>query len=460
MTLHLPHRELPALDPTTPGTAVPAGGPAPRGDRRAGVAPAPRGRIGRVVAVSLAVGPVAAALLVVAPFVPPTEAGATAAVLCGLALGWATLAVLSTRSTDQPQSWAAVPAVLMGLSGLLLLVLGSPVLEPLSRLWPPVMLAVAVWALVRARRALDGAAGRRLLSVVLAVLALASIGGGYQTVRTTVDAAGGAPGQLVDVGGHRLHLDCTGSGSPTVVVEPGAGMVAAQVGLVAPAVARDTRVCVYDRAGRGWSEPARTRQDATQIATDLHTLLERGGEAGPYVLAGHSFGGLYAMTFAARYPADVAGMVLVDTTPPAPADGPVAPARGDAGSSDLADRVSALVSISARLGLGHLVDQPTPSSLRSALHEYVQGGASAEQAASLRDLADTPLVVLTAGVGQDPEDAAAHRELATLSSATAHRVVEGVDHGGMITDPDGAAATARAVLDVVSAVRTAQPQAE
>jgi pimeloyl-ACP methyl ester carboxylesterase len=81
-------------------------------------------------------------------------------------------------------------------------------------------------------------------------------------------------------------------------------------------------VCVYDRAGRGWSERADTAQDGAQIATDLHTLLQRGHVPGPYVLAGHSFGGLYVLTFAARYPNEVAGMVLVDSTPPASAARP------------------------------------------------------------------------------------------------------------------------------------------
>ena len=124
-------------------------------------------------------------------------------------------------------------------------------------------------------------------------------------------------GQLIDVGGHRLHLNCTGSGSPTVVLQPGGGDFSSVMAWIAPAVAADTRVCVYDRAGRGWSEPADSPQDATQIATDLHTLLQRGNVPGPYVLAGHSFGGLYVLTHADRYPDDVAGMVLIDSTNPA-----------------------------------------------------------------------------------------------------------------------------------------------
>ncbi len=161
------------------------------------------------------------------------------------------------------------------------------------------------------------------------------------------------PGQLIDVGGHRLHLNCTGSGSPTVVLEPGGGEMSSNLGWIAPAVARDTRVCVYDRAGRGWSEPADTPQDGVQIATDLHTLLHRASVPGPYVLAGHSFGGLYVLTFAARYPDEVAGMVLVDSTAPASA----AHVGRDRTSYDVTGRVSALASSSARLGLGRLFGQ-------------------------------------------------------------------------------------------------------
>src|ERR671933_287519 len=209
----------------------------------------------------------------------------------------------------------------MGVSGLLLVVFGSAALKVLTWVWPPVLLALVVWMFLRARRQLRSRSRRWLLHPVLAVLALAAVGGGYETVREAAEArAHPAPGQLIDVGGHRLHLSCTGAGTPTVVLEPGASEMSSNLGWITPAVARDTRVCVYDRAGRGWSEPAATAQDGAQIATDLHTLLQRGHVPGPYVLAGHSFGGLYVLTFAARYPDEVAGMVLVDATAPAAAN--------------------------------------------------------------------------------------------------------------------------------------------
>ena len=228
----------------------------------------------------------------------------------------------------------------------------------LNWVWPPVLLALAVWMIVRVRRQLRSRSRRWLLYPVIAMLALASIGGGYETVREAADAkAYPMPGQLIDVGGHRLHLNCTGSGSPTVVLEPGGGAMSSTLGWIAPAVARDTRVCVYDRAGRGWSEPADTPQDGAQIATDLHTLLQRGHVPGPYVLAGHSFGGLYVLTFAARYPDEVAGMVLVDSTAPASAATPAArrPAtRAPTTSWAVSPHWSRA---SARLGLGRLFGQ-------------------------------------------------------------------------------------------------------
>ena len=103
------------------------------------------GRIGWVVAGSLAIGLVAGLLLPFAPFVPAEESAATGAVLCGFALGWAILAVLSVRFTDQPQRWAAVPALFMGLGGLLLIAFGSSVHRVLDWVWPPALLALAIW---------------------------------------------------------------------------------------------------------------------------------------------------------------------------------------------------------------------------------------------------------------------------------------------------------------------------
>ncbi|MGZ8741527.1 MAG: alpha/beta hydrolase [Nocardioides sp.] len=428
---------------------------------------------------SLAVGLVAALLLAAAPFISPEEDDVTGAVLCGFAIGWATLALLSVRFTDQPQRWAAVPAVFMGVGGLLLIGFGATLREVLNWVWPPALLALVVWMFVGAHRQLRSRSRRWLLYPVFGVLALAAVGGGYETVREAADAnAYPMPGQLIDVGGHRLHLHCTGSGSPTVVLQPGGGDFSAGMAWIAPAVASQTRVCVYDRAGRGWSEPAESPQDATQIAADLHTLLQRGNVPGPYVLAGHSFGGLYVLTYADSYPDEVAGMVLVDSTNPATEADPEKATAYDGGSYDaVTDRVAALGAAAARVGLVRLVGSfdygELPAQSRDEVRaktatadyasgwidEFVQANASGAEAAMLTDFGDKPLVVLTAGAESDPTHDAAQTKLATLSTDSSHRVVEGASHAGLIFDEQYAETTTRSVLDVVASVRSAAPLA-
>jgi pimeloyl-ACP methyl ester carboxylesterase len=313
----------------------------------------------------------------------------------------------------------------------------------------------------------------------LAVLAVAAVGGGYQTVREEADSnAYPMTGQLIDVGGHRLHLDCTGFGSPTVVLQPGGGDFSSAMAWIAPAIAAKTRVCVYDRAGRGWSEPADSPQDATQIATDLHTLLQRGNVPGPYVLAGHSFGGLYVLTHADRYPDDVAGMVLIDSTNPATHADPARAKAYDNGSYDaVTDRVAALGALAARIGVVRVIgsfsygDLPpqardevraktaTADYASGWIDEFVQANASGAEAAMLTDFDDKPLVVLTAGAETDATHDAAQNKLTTLSTNSSHRVIEGASHPGLIFDRRYAQATTQAILDVVSSVRDNQPLA-
>jgi pimeloyl-ACP methyl ester carboxylesterase len=119
----------------------------------------------------------------------------------------------------------------------------------------------------------------------------------------------------VDVGGWRLHLHCTGkarAGRPTVILEAGVGDFSVEWSLVQPDVARSTRVCSYDRAGDGWSELGPHPRTFRQIVYELHTLLEAAGERPPYVVVGHSYGGWLVRLYQSTYPAEVAGMVLVE----------------------------------------------------------------------------------------------------------------------------------------------------
>ena len=300
---------------------------------------------------SLAAGFAAAVIL---PFLPVGTVDvdfSTAMVLFGFALGWALLAVLSIRLTDQPQRWAVAPAIFMAVSGALVLLAPDAVVDALGWVWPPALLVLVVWVWTRARRELHSRTRVWLLNPVLVILVLFALGGGYEAISRATAPAVAMRGQLVDVGPYRLHLECTGSRGPTVILEPGGGGSAASMGLIAPAVARDSRVCVYDRAGRGWSDPAASPPDGAQIATDLHTLLDRADVPGPYVLAGHSFGGLYVRTYAAKYPEEVAGLVLVDST--AANSNPVS--APEAGSYSVLKHVSSLVATTSRLGLGHLI---------------------------------------------------------------------------------------------------------
>jgi pimeloyl-ACP methyl ester carboxylesterase len=119
-------------------------------------------------------------------------------------------------------------------------------------------------------------------------------------------------GQMVDVGGYRLHINCQGTGSPTVIMEAGLGEPSLNWSLVQPQVATSTRVCVYDRAGLGWSDKSPKPRTADIMVDELHTLLKNANIEGPYVMVGHSTGGMLVRLYAHSYPSEVAGMVLVD----------------------------------------------------------------------------------------------------------------------------------------------------
>jgi len=121
------------------------------------------------------------------------------------------------------------------------------------------------------------------------------------------------PGRLIDIGGRQIHLYCTGKGSPTAILEAGAGSFSMDWALVQPAVAQTTRVCSYDRAGYGWSDPGREWDSVTQVASDLETVLNKAGEHPPYVLVGQSMGGLFVRWYQHEHPDQIAGMVLVET---------------------------------------------------------------------------------------------------------------------------------------------------
>ncbi len=154
---------------------------------------------------------------------------------------------------------------------------------------------------------------RVILILILSPVALIALGTIYNGILMAGDARKfPPPGSLVDVGGHRLHINSVGEGSPTVVLEAGAGGSSLDWAWVQPELAKITRVCAYDRAGLGWSEPGPLPRTSRQIVEELHTLLRESGERPPFILVGHSFGGMTMKLFAATYPEEVVGLVLVD----------------------------------------------------------------------------------------------------------------------------------------------------
>jgi pimeloyl-ACP methyl ester carboxylesterase len=129
------------------------------------------------------------------------------------------------------------------------------------------------------------------------------------------------PGEFYSVDGRQMHLYCSGTGSPTVVIEAGAGANSLGWQGAQPQLSQSTRVCTYDRAGHGWSEPRSGSRDAETIVRELHALLDQAGVQRPLVLTGHSAGGLYVREYARESPAEIAGVVLIDSSSPQQIDG-------------------------------------------------------------------------------------------------------------------------------------------
>lgn len=423
--------------------------------------------INRILAGCTIGGVVAALALVVGPVAGAPEHLITGTILLMFGVCWALVAVLSTAWTDQPQRWAVALASFMGVAGVALVVFApnDTVLDALGWVWPPLFLALLARTIVRVHRDLHSRARVWLVYPLLGVYALCAVGGVYETIRELLDRRIVAPGQLVDVGGHRLHLRCAGSGTPTVLLESGLGETSAYWAWVSPAIARDTKVCVYDRPGRGWSDPVSVAQGGGAVAEDLHTLLARAHVFGPFVLVGHSSGAQYVRIFAGRYPEQVAGMVLLDGQP------------ADAFESlpsyatfyRVFHRIFAVLPTLARLGVGRVVVHPygelpararemqrvhyaSAGFYRSLRDEFEALPASLAKAGSFQSLGTRPLVVVTAA--QDPHAGwlPLQEMLARLSTNSSHRVVPAT-HISLVTDQTAAQMSIEAIRDVVHAVR-------
>jgi len=296
------------------------------------------------------------------------------------------------------------------------------------------------------------------------IIVLALVGYIYEPIAEAADAkAYPPPGQMVDVGGYRLHINCTGEGSPTVVIESGWGDSSASWGWVQPEVAKTTRVCTYDRAGMGWSEASPQPRTAREYAKELHTLLAKANEPGPYMLVGHSMGAFTVIVYAHDYPAEVSGLVLVDAQDlPASNIATYQPAPKPAGTS--------LPSLLARIGLVRLLANPlgsvenlpdgdkqaytaftvAPRSVQTFLNEGMGMSEGGAQARAVTSLGGLPLIVLSRGKDLDAKHTAAQTALLQLSTDSQQFVADQSGHPIMIEQPDAVVA---AIVKMVKMVR-------
>jgi pimeloyl-ACP methyl ester carboxylesterase len=243
-----------------------------------------------------------------------------------------------------------------------------------------------------------------VITAIVALAALAALAGiGYeQLALARADRHAPPAAEMIDVGGYRLHLRCAGAGTPIVVMEAALGESMRTWDKVWPAIAKETRVCMVDRAGLGWSDAGPMPRDSARMVTELGTLLERAHLQGPYILVGHSLGGLNTRIFAGRHPAAVAGVVLVDSGHPDQFRR--MPPKSAAEFADTRRKLR-WFSRTAPFGLPRLLGI-WPCDAAPHCHLYLETGlaemASVErdlaEAADVRSLGDTPLLVLS----QDP----------------------------------------------------------
>jgi pimeloyl-ACP methyl ester carboxylesterase len=278
---------------------------------------------------------------------------------------------------------------------------------------------------------------------------------------------------MVDVGGHRLHINCVGTGGPTVVIDAGWGdWSATWSSQVQPGAATSTRVCTYDRAGYGYSEPGPLPRTAERVSQELHTLLQRAGVPGPYVMVGHSLGGPHERVFAHAYPDEVAGVVLIDSMNPrsakpsatSAAPGTDEPSRGD-WILTLPARVGAMRALTGPLGLkaglspgvadAYAAFLVTPRHFQTMIDEGRGMPASFAQARAVTSFGAAPLIVLSRGQDQDAEHVAEQAELLQLSSNSQQLFADQSGHNVQIDQPEAAV---DAIVQMVERVRGQAPR--
>jgi pimeloyl-ACP methyl ester carboxylesterase len=301
---------------------------------------------------------------------------------------------------------------------------------------------------------------RRIAVALLAVLiALATVGATYQWFATRQDLARTPPpGRLVDIGGYRLHIWCSGEGAPAVILESGLGGSFAGWGFVQPAVARFTRVCSYDRAGLGYSDPGSTPRTTRRIARELALLLDRAGISGRVVVVGASSGGFTARVFAADYADRTAGLVLVDASH----EDQRHEVPGIASFVPLLSRFGILRALDVSFGLAEaslapsVRDYAVATRFRTAGHQAAADEIrnfeeSANEVRATRRKLTIPVIVVSAGLGDDAVWRKLQQDQAELSERGCHIVAADAGH---VISSDRPEVIVEAIRSVVESVRT------
>jgi len=314
---------------------------------------------------------------------------------------------------------------------------------------------------------------RGVVGTIIAVLLLAIAGTIYQTAATEADQRNfPAPGNLIDVGGFKMHIYCMGEGSPTVILETLSGGTSSYWGWVQPEVAKDTHVCVYDRAGRGWSQADPEPITLARTVRNLHTLLVNAHVDGPYILVGHSLGGIYVRQYAAEYPGEVVGMVLVDSAHPEQFDR--YPEMLQESKAYL--QMSSVFPAVARLGIAHLyfatggefdfgdLTEPQKSELKalwsspdyfvSQRAEIIAAPGIYADGHKLGKVGELPLFVISAGQNASDGWDELQTDLASLSTNSIHRTLEGATHASLAFNSDDAHEVSKAILQIMGAAQT------
>ena len=292
------------------------------------------------------------------------------------------------------------------------------------------------------------------------------------------------PGRLVEVDGYRLHLNCTGAGTPTVILEEGAGGGSLNWTWIQRKVAATTRVCSYDRPGHAWSDSTETPRDAETVSLELEALLKAAGEKDPFVAVGHSLGGPYARMFTAQQGHNVVGLVLVDATPPnaltAMAEIGMPPPGAGAFASFIASHNTiwqfangiGLIRVGHDIHLNDLPPDAVPAMrvyldsherARTAIRELDSMPETLRQTSSLGSVGAMPVVVISSDrwVDKDPDIAATRaewnkklqRNWLAISSNSRFLIVPESDHLSLLANKEHAAAVSDAIIRLVHNLR-------